>query len=466
MLPHRCTAPLVAAVLLTLAACASAPPPAPPLAGVEAPPGWAQPVPAGAGPLAQWWRVFGDATLVDLVEAAQRGNSDVAAARASLLQARALREQAAATLWPALSASGSVQRSRAAAADSRNRFQAGLDAAWEADLFGFNAHTVGAQQALAQRERRFTRDGAVSVAADVALAYLDLRGAPVRTGGARETLAAQEETLQISRWRQQAGLANSVEVEQASTAVEQTRAQVPALQAAAARSAHALAVLVGQPPATLLPRLAAPRPVPQPQAGLAVAIPAQVLRQRADVLAAERQLRAAAEQVAAADAQRRPSPRIEASLAWSGLTLGSLASASAARSLLAAVAQPLFDAGRLDAQLAAREAAFDVAREGYRATVLAALQEVEDALAALAADRERLASLQRALAAARNAALLAQQRHTSGLIDFQTVLDTQRTLLAVQDSVAGGEAALAADHVRLFKALGGGWSPADAESAS
>ncbi|HEY0824936.1 MAG TPA: TolC family protein, partial [Ramlibacter sp.] len=117
----------------------------------------------------------------------------------------------------------------------------------------------------------------------------------------------------------------------------------------------------------------------------------------------------------------------------------------------------LFDGGRLDAQLAARQAAFDAASENYRASVLAALQDVEDALVALAADRERLAALQRALDAARNASLLASQRHASGLIDFQTVLETQRTLLSVQDSVASLQAALAADHVRLYKALGGGW---------
>ncbi len=455
-----CTAALVA-----LAGCASRPPPVAELAGVSPPAQWAQPVPAGTGALAEWWRGFGDPTLVELVTAAQQGNTDLARARANLRQARALRQQAAAALSPSLSAAGSGQRS-AAGSGGRNTFQAGLDAAWELDLFGATGHAVAAQEALVRVSAATLGATEVSIAAEVALAYLELRNAQVRTAVARENLASQEETLQISRWRQQAGLANSLEVEQALGAVEQTRAQLPALQAAAAQSAHALAVLVGQPPAALLQRLGSAAPLPQPQAALAVAIPAQALRQRPDVLAAEQQWRAAAADVAAADAQRRPSLNLSASLAWSGVTLGSLGSVAAARSLLASLAQPLFDGGRLDAQLAAREAAFDAAAAGYRAVVLTALQDVEGTLAALAADRERLASLQRALAAARNASLLATQRHASGLIDFQTVLETQRTLLSVQDSVATVEAALAADHVRLYKALGGGWRATEPEISS
>jgi outer membrane protein, multidrug efflux system len=427
---------------------------------------WAEPLPdAGASP-APWWRAFGDATLVELVEAALHANTDIATAQANVRAARAARAQAAAALWPTVTASLDAQRSRGGARAAGNLFDAGLDASWEADLFGANRHAVAAQDALAQASAATLAAVQLSVAAEVALAYVDLRGAQVRAAVARENLASQQETLQISRWREQAGLATSVEVQQAVTAVEQTRAQVPALRAAAANAAHALAVLAGQPPAALAQRLALAAPLPQPSAGFAVGIPASVLRQRPDVSASEQQLRASAEQVAQADAQRWPAASIAASLAWSGATLGSLGSAVAARSLLASASQPLFDAGLRDARLAARQAQFDAAQASYRASVLKALQEVEDALAALAAMREREAALQTALQAARNAALLATQRHASGLIDFQVVLETQRTLLNVQDGVAAAQAELAADHVRLFKALGGGWRRAGQEDAS
>ena len=459
-----CVSLLRAAALVLvflLSACATTTtPPLPPQAGVGVPAQWAQPVPAGGGALAQWWRGFGDPALVRLVEAALAANTDVGIARANLLQARAARGLAAAALWPQLSASLSAQRAAGAGAGARNTFQAGFDASWEADLFGGNQHALAAQDALLAASAASLGAVQVSVAAEAAQAYLQLRGTQARIAVARENLGTQQETLQISEWRRQAGLASAIEVEQARTAVEQTRAQLPVLQAAAAQLAHALGVLTGRPPQALLAELAATAPLPQPGAELAVAVPAQALAQRPDLLAAELRLRAAAETVGQAEAARYPRVDLGASLAWSGLTLGSVGSVPAARTLLASLAQPLFDAGAREAQLAGRRADYLAALESWRAGVLAALQEVEDALAALAADRQRLAALQAALESARNAALLANQRHASGLIDFQTVLETQRTLLAVQDGVASAQTELATDHVRLYKALGGGWSAA------
>jgi NodT family efflux transporter outer membrane factor (OMF) lipoprotein len=287
--------------LLLLAGCATRAPALQDLAGVGVPAQWAQPAAAGDATLARWWSAFGDATLVSLVEEALRGNTDIAVARANVRQARALRDQAAAALRPTLGLTASAARNQPAGGSGRNNLQAGLDAGWEADLFGGNRHGVAAQDALLQAGSANLGATQVSVAAEVALSYLDLLNAQARTAVARENLALQEETLQISRWRQQAGLANSVEVEQALATVEQTRAQVPALQAATARAAHALGVLVGQPPETLLARLSVVAAVPQPRQALAVAIPAVTLRQRPDVLAAESQLRAAAEQVASAE---------------------------------------------------------------------------------------------------------------------------------------------------------------------
>lgn len=458
----RLPAAVVAALLLQ--ACATSAPPVEPFAGVDLPAQWGEPAPPGNVAAFQWWRAFRDATLAELIEAAYAANTDVAVAGANLRQARAAREQAASVLWPGVSASASAQRSRTPAASGRGVFGAGLDAAWELDLFGGNLHGVQAQEALVRASAAALVSTRVSVAAEVALAYVDLRAAQVRTAVARENLSSQEQTLQITQWRRQAGLTTSLDVEQAQGAAEQTRAQIPALQASAGQAAHALAVLTGRAPSALLATLSVPSVLPQHEGVPEVAIPAATLRQRPDVMAAEQRLRAAAAQVAQADAQRLPGVNLQASLSWSALTLGSLGSVSAARSLVASVAQPLFDRGGRDAVLAGRVAQFDAARENYRAQVLTALRDVEDALAALASARERLAALERALAAARNAALLATQRHAGGLIDFQTVLETQRTLLNVQDSVAGAQAALSSGHVRLYKALGGGWREARAEA--
>jgi NodT family efflux transporter outer membrane factor (OMF) lipoprotein len=273
-------------------------------------------------------------------------------------------------------------------------------------------------------------------------------------------LAAQTETLQIARWRGQAGLVSGLDVEQAEAASEQTAAQIPALQTGIAQALNSLAVLTGQAPGALQNRLGSAAPVPPAPTDLALALPAETLRQRPDVRTAEHRVSAALARLAAADAARYPSFRLSGSLGLNALTLGALTNgASVARSLLASVSVPLLDGGAARAQVRAQEAALEQARLGYQATVLTALQEVEDALVSLQGNRERLARLQAASAAAANAELLARQRYESGLIDFRAVLDTQRTLLSSQDSLASTQASLSADMVRLYKALGGGWTP-------
>jgi NodT family efflux transporter outer membrane factor (OMF) lipoprotein len=447
--------------LLALAGCASRPPAMPAAAGVAVPDAWSLSPAAGTAALPSWWRGFGDPLLVELVEASRSANTDVRTAQANLRQARALRDQAAASLWPTLAFSASAQRSRGSgSAVTGNLFAAGFDASWEPDLFGGAGHAVAAGEAQVGASAATLASIEVSIAAEVAVSYLQLRGTQARAAFARENLAGQEQTLQIAQWREQAGLGSSLETSQARSAVEQTRAQLPVFGAGIAQTGHALAILAGQAPASLGSRLATAAAQPQPADDLALAIPARVLRQRPDVLAAEWQVRAAAERVAQAGAQLLPAAQMRASLAWSGITLGSVGSVAAARSLVASIGQTLFDRGLRAAQREAQQAAFEAALEGYRASVLGALRDVEDALAVVAAARERVAALQAAEQATRDAALLANNRYASGLIDFQTVLDTQRTLLNVQDNVATARTELATGHVQLYKALGGGWSAA------
>ncbi|NDP64715.1 TolC family protein, partial [Polaromonas sp.] len=165
--------------------------------------------------------------------------------------------------------------------------------------------------------------------------------------------------------------------------------------------------------------------------------------------------------VAQADAARYPGFQLSGSLGLRALTLGTLSGgASVANALLASVSVPLFDGGAARAQVRVQQATLEQARLNYEATVLVALKDVEDALVSLQGNRERLARLQAAAGAAGNADLLARQRYASGLIDFRAVLETQRTLLLTQDSVESTRASLSADHVRLYKALGGGWTRA------
>lgn len=449
--------------LLALAGCASTLPLQQGMPAVAVPPAWStvlsSPDRVGADDLAQWWQRFEDPLLSTLVTQALQANISVRNAQAALQQARALRDVRAANLLPSLSASGSVQRGKSGDADTRNNFRAGLDASWEPDIFGRNRSNLSATEADAQASETSLGDVQVSIAAEVALAYIQLRGQQAQLQIAKSNLASQQETLQITDWRVQAGLITSLELEQARTATAQTSAQLPSLQASISRTQHSLAVLTGQAPEALLMQLSDPQAVPQPAQALALNIPAQTLRQRPDVRTAEYRISAALARLSAADAARYPSFSIGGSLGLNALTLSGLTSgASVASALLGSLSVPLLDGGAARAQVRAQEAALEQARVAYEGVVLAALKDVEDALVTLQGDRSRLVNLQNAAIAASNAALLAQQRYASGLIDFQTVLQTQRTQLTAQDNVASTQADISADHVRLYKALGGGWS--------
>jgi NodT family efflux transporter outer membrane factor (OMF) lipoprotein len=452
-------------LLLLLGACASSPQRAEPPGPFDVPIAWSATEPAAPGAdtsLRQWWQRFRDPLLEQLVDEALLANTSVTTAQAALRQSRALRDQAAAALWPTLGSSASAQRGWSGGDSTGNSLRAGLDAGWNLDLFGANRSAADAGEYTAAASAASLGDVQVGVAAEVALGYITLRAAQARLAIADDNLAIQSETLQITQWREQAGLVTTLESEQARASAEQTRAQRPGLQTAIAQAGHAIAVLTGQPPAALDARLAAVTPVPQPAGTLALAIPAETLRQRPDVRAAEHRVRAAWARVDQAQAQRLPDFRLSGTLGLSAATLGALGSSSAVvGSLLAGVTLPLFDGGAASAQVRAQQAALEQARAAYSAAVLGALKDVEDALVALRGDRERLLHLQDAADAAANASQLARQRFGSGLTDFQTVLDTQRTRLSTQDGVATASADVSADHVRLFKAVGGGWRDDD-----
>lgn len=448
---------------LLLQGCAHRAPVASESPGAALPVAWNAPLPAGvavlpqADDLARWWERFGDPQLSALVAQALQAHPSALSAQAALRQARAQARVQAAGMLPDVSLSGSAQRSRSGG-QTGNSFQVGLDAGWEPDLFGRLDAGVQASQADARAAQASLEQVHVSLSAEVALQYIALRSLQQRLAIAQRNLETQQQTLQITDWRVQAGLATSLVAEQARAAAEQTAAQVPQLQASLAQARHALAVITGQAPAALDAALAAPQAVPQPSQALALDIPADTLRQRPDVRVAQERVQAALARVSQADAARYPSLRLSGSLGLRALTLGALGdSASLVHSLLGSVAVPLFDGGATQAQVQVQQAALEQARQAYQLAVLTALKEVEDALVALQGEAARLAHLQQAAQAAGNAALLAQQRYASGLIDFASVLETQRTQLATQDALATSQANLGSNHVRLFKALGGGW---------
>ncbi len=449
-------------ILLALGGCAAVGPdyrmPTPPT-----PATWSGVAAQPAEDIAEWWKRLDDPLLDQLVADAIVANPDLEVARARLREARARRRLADAGGAASVTASASAAQSRNNAnsgGTSGEWFSAGFDASWEPDVFG--ATRRGKEAAAADYEASAANlDAArVSLIAEVARNYIELRGDQTRLEIARANLASQSETLQLVSWRAQAGLAGSLEVEQARGNREQTRAQIPALETSLAQSEHQIALLLGQAPASLHARLAPVAAIPRIPDSLAIGIPADTLRRRPDVRAAERKLAAETARIGIAEAARYPNFTLSGALGLDSPRLPDLLNASSlGHSLLAAVAGTLFDGGALRQRVDIQTAVQEQALASYQGTLLTALRDVEDALVALANSGQRREALAAAAEATRNAALLARQRYSSGLIDFQTVLDSERGVLSIEDSLAAADTARATALIQLYKALGGGWTP-------
>lgn len=419
---------------------------------------------SGAGDtLAAWWSAFGDPQLTSLVQRAVAGNFDVRTALSRVREARASMRAARAPLRPSVDASGSARvsgsGSEAGPGGTTQQYSFGLDASWELDLFGGIQSGVDAAAATAEARSADLQDVLVSLAAEVALDYIDVRSAQQRLTIARSNVDLQEQTLELTRLRQQAGLGTDLEVQQALSSVETTRAQIASLEAQLERSMHALSVLIGQPPRALSAELSATGQIPMAPLTVAVGVPADVIRRRPDVRVAERQLAAQAAEVNVARADLYPSFRLAGSIGLESLNIAKIVLPGASFwSASPSVSTRLFNRAQLHENLAVQRERQTQAAVTYESRVLGALQDVEDSLTSLAQEDVRRGHLSAAADAAQQAADLSLQLYTTGLRDFRDVLDNQRSLLTLQDSLVTSTASVSTDLVRLYKALGGGWS--------
>ena len=417
----------------------------------------AQPAPAE---LARWWELFGDPLLTRLIGEASAGNLDLAQAGARLVQARESLVQARAGLVPTAGASAGAGRDFGPGND-RTSFNVGADAAWEIDLFGRirrGIEAAGADAESVYYDREALR---VAIAAEVATNYIQARLAQERLALARDTLAIADDNLQIAGWRVEAGLVSSLDSEQARGARAQAAASIPAIETGFASATYRLAVLTGRAPGTLTAELAEAKAIPRGPADVAAGIPADTLRQRPDLRAAERSLAAQTARIGVAQAQLYPALRLSGNIGTSAFSLGGLFDAISG-GIFSGLSQTLFDGGRLRSQLRSQQAATEGALAAYRQSVLTSLEDVENALLALRAARERQAEFAIALEAATNSAIMARIQYRSGLTDFRQLLEAERSLLSARDGLAGSRGDEALALVQLYRALGGGWDPAAA----
>jgi outer membrane protein, multidrug efflux system len=468
--------------IIIVAGCAVGPDFKPPEMPVPA--GWAGPPPLLAvtpaeKDLANWWTVFDDRMLQSLIQQAVESNLDVKFAEARIRQARAARGVAQSFLGPTLDATGSYQRSEASVSPTTgtgrnsdntvsvttNQYFAGFDAAWELDIFGGVRRSVEAADADLQASVEARRDVLVTLTAEVARNYIDLRAFQQRIFIAQQNLAAQKHSAKLTRQRFEAGLASGLDVANAEAQVATTAAVIPLLEASARQTIYSLGVLLGRPPAALLQELAPALAVPTAPPSAPMGVPSELLRRRPDIRQAEAGVHAATARIGVAEADLYPKFMITGSIGVKASDFGSwLDWSSRLWSIGPGVTWRVFDMGRIRSDIAQQEALEEQSLISYQKTVLTALQEVEGALIALDKEQEHRKALVDAVAFNQKAVDLSIKLYTEGQTDFLNVLQAQRALFLTQDALTQSIQTISTNLVALYKALGGGWDMQEAES--
>ncbi len=421
-----------------------------------------------------WWQTFNDPLLNRLVKEASAFNLDVKQATQRILMARAERQRTIATGLPNLDGKVNASQRRndfitgaggvnnpAAGGYFGNSLidiiQAGFDVQWEIDPAGGLFRRIEAAQASVEAEQNNRRAILVSLSGEVARLYVDLRANQQQLVITQANLETQEDTLRLVRERARAGLTSQQEAAQQEAQAETTRAQLPAFEIALRQDLYALAVLLAQPPNALLYLLDTGGGVPLAPTGVIADLPAELLRRRPDILQAERQLAAATADVGAATAELYPKVNLTMFLGIQNTRLTDFTPVGKSWAMAGGVATPIFNWGRIQANIDKSNAQQEQALLAYRQTILTALREVDDALIAYQREQDRRRALEQSVAANELAVKLAEERYLRGLTTFLNVLETQRALYLSQSSLVASNARISTSLVALYKALGGGW---------
>lgn len=417
--------------------------------------------------LAAWWTVFGDGELTALLRWAAESNLDLKQAADRIRQARALRTIAAATLWPNVTTQNSYAHehtsantlgSPSAIGKTFDLYQVGFDASWELDVFGGNRRAEEAAEARLEAAQLDWASVLVTLLGEVASDYMTYRSLQQRIAIAESNVKTQQDTLALTRRLFTSGLATDLDVARAEAQVATTSATIPLLTQQARELLHALGVLLGEPPMTLAPELAARGPIPKGPAMVDVGIPSELLQRRPDLRRTERQLAAATADIGVATRDLYPRFFVTGFGALQSISASNLFNwPSRAAAIGPTISWTVFDAGVIRATIALRTAQQQEVLAAYRSVILLAFQEVEDSLVSFAQDQKRRDDLAAATASNQRAADLALQLYVEGLTDFLSVLQAQLNLFTSQDALAQSEGAIAVDLVSLYKALGGGW---------
>ncbi len=417
------------------------------------------------------WPDVRDTTLTRLLNEAVRANLDVRAAEARVRGARSARSEAAFDLAPTVTFGAGYTRQRLSSAvfpigsgafPDQDIWDGGFDASWELDLFGRVRRNVQAQGAFVAVSREDLRDVQVSLTAELARAYFELRGAQEQLSVAQRNAENQRRTLLVTRQRLDAGRGTAFDTERAQAQLSFTLASVPGLESRVRQAQYQIGVLVGRPPASVAAELDKVVPLPAFPASVSVASPDSVVRRRPDVAAAERQVAVERALVGAAKADYLPRLSLGGSAGYTASALDALGDRGTFRYAVGPVISwPALNLGRVKARVDVSRARESEAQAQYNQTVLLALQEVEVSLVRYRTSRARVERIQDAASASERAAELARLRFSGGVADFLQVLDAERTQLEAQDQLAQSRTEAATAYAALYKALGGTWPSAD-----
>lgn len=431
----------------------------------------------------EWWKSFNDPLLNRLIADAVNSNLDLQQAASRVRDARAQRTAVIAAGLPSLDARSNVNRrlnntSSAALGQSGgigtgaspstgggfgvgnqiiNIFQLGFDAQWELDFFGGVRRAVEAADATVAMEEENRRDVLVTLLGEVAHNYIELRSKQRLLAVAQDNLRAQQDIVALTQARQRGGLASTLDVAQAEALARTTEAQLPVYTAAIQQTIHALGVLLGREPGALAALLRRTAPLPVSAAAAVADLPSDLLRRRPDIRRAERQLAAANAQIGVATAELYPKVNLAAFIGLQNSRITDFTPLGKSWSTAASLSMPIFNWGKLQANIASKKEQHQQALLVYQATVLAAFKEVEDGFAAYAQEQQRRDALAAAVDADELAVELAGERYRRGLTAFLDVLVSQKALFQAQTDLAASEAAVSNNLVALYKAFGGGW---------
>jgi NodT family efflux transporter outer membrane factor (OMF) lipoprotein len=425
--------------------------------------------------LDNWWTGFNDTELIKIVDRALSLNLDLAASFARVAQARAAAETAAANRKPDFSVVGSNTSSRQSIDTpigravtgafpgfkrNQNSLALGIGATWETDIFGSYKRAAQAANAEAQAAEAEGLGTRVSIAAEAADAYMQVRGAQVRLTFAKEQIETDEHLMQLVSQRRKAGIASDRELAQAEALLFQAKATVPQLNIILEAQLNRLDVLMGAQPGTYAAELRSPADIPAIPGIANTLDAAALLRRRPDIIAAERRIEESNARIGQALAEYYPKISLATLLGSEAETPGGLfREAGFQTTLVAGLRWRLFDFGRVDAEVKQARGANAEALVQYRGSVLRATEDVEDALNTLAQSESRGAEITREISSLERAKDLSEQSYKAGVIALTDVLDANRQLLIAKDDLASTRESAARAAVGSFRALGGGWTP-------